>query len=156
MSDWTVIRKFEVRAIRPLWLVTILGTIAAGLTRHWWSLLAGVVALFALGVVGAGLHPLQSSGDLAKGPLDGPVGKLEQRVIPTEVQRALVARACTQLSLLLAAMLSWALFAFIRWRWFVVLPLGYLVAVLFGGILKYKFTMGLSAQDQQTAGSLDA
>ena len=76
MPQSSVVRTFEIRAVRPLWLATIAATFLAGFTRHWWSVGAGLVALFIFGLIGASLHPLQSGSDLAKGQLEGPVGQL--------------------------------------------------------------------------------
>lgn len=141
MSDSSVVRRFEICAVRPLWLATVAAAAVAAFTRHWWSLGAGVVAILLFGLIGASLHPMQSRSDLAEGPLEGPMAKLEQRSTPEEVQRLLVGRACTYLAMLLAAVLVWPAFAFLRWRWFVAIPSAYVIAALTGGILKYTFVL---------------
>lgn len=141
MSESAVVRAFETRAIRPLWLVTIAATLAAGFASHWWSVLAGVVALFGFGMIGASLHPMQSFKDLSDGPLEGRVARIEQRITPDNTQRLLVSRACTYLTALLAAMLVWIGFALLHWRWFAVLPSSYATAGISGSILRYRFVL---------------
>jgi hypothetical protein len=141
MSESTVVRAFEIRVIRPWGLMTILATLLAAIARHWWSTSAGVVALFAFGMIGASLHPMQSFDDLVEGPLEGQVARIEQRGTSDEIQRLLVSRACTYLAVLLGGMFVWTGFAILNGRWFVILPGAYALAALIGRLLKSKFVL---------------
>src|SRR5665213_1699252 len=82
MSDSNVARRFEIRAVRPLWLTTIAAAVTTGLTQHWWSFLVSAVALFLFGMIGASLHPSQSHTDLVRGPITGPIGDTNSRLHP--------------------------------------------------------------------------
>jgi hypothetical protein len=141
MTETSVTRKFEVAAIRPLWVLTLLATLLAAITRHWWSLALGIVALFVIGMIGASLHPTQSAGDLLRGPLEGPAAVVEQGLLSDDFQRLLVSRACTQLAMLLAAILAWIGIALLDWHWYVVLPVAYIIAALIGAVLKQRFVL---------------
>jgi len=44
MSESAVVRTFETRAVRPLWLATILAALAAAITQHWWSVGVAILA----------------------------------------------------------------------------------------------------------------
>ena len=85
-----LVRRFETRVLRPAWFTTVLASIIDAFTRHWSSLVAGVLALYCLGVVGAGLHPMQTARDVSAGPLESAAAIAEERLTSLSSQLALV------------------------------------------------------------------
>jgi hypothetical protein len=156
MSDRRFVRRLETGVIRPLWAAAIIAAVTAGFTRHWWSLAAAIIAAFCLGLIGSGLHPLQTARDLAEGPLEGPASIPDERLVSGNTQLVLVGRACTRLALLLGFAVAWIAFASLHLRWFIGLPMAWLGAVLMGGFLKYRFVLSPSRSMAAELDSVDA
>lgn len=153
MSSPKLVRRFESQAIRPLWLAALIAAGGAGWTRHWWSLAVAIVVMLCLGVIGATLHPALSASDLMEGPLSGPAAIVEERALAPQVQLYLIGRACTHLCFVLAIAGMWATMGWFGWRWFIALPAVWLIVLLVGGFLKYRFV--LSHMRAATSGGAD-
>lgn len=134
------IRRFEKSVLQPLWLAMLGLTVFASFHRYWWSIGLAVVAMFSLGTIGSGLHPLMTGTQLREGPTESPRAKGEAIVLPLDAQLALVGRASTQVSMLLILVLSWISLAILGWRWYAALPASWILAITLGGVLKFLFT----------------
>ena len=82
MSMENPIRRFELAVLRPLQIAFVVAAIVSVFHGMWWCLGGCVVGVFALGVIGASLHPLQSASDLAQGPIESPAARVESRLVP--------------------------------------------------------------------------
>ena len=131
-------RMFEIAILRPLQIGMVLLAGVFLFRALWWWVGACVLGLFYVGVVGAKLHPLQSAGQLAKGPLNGPMAEVEA-ALPSGVKQLLLGHACTRVAILLgvvAGVVAWATF---DWRWYAALLVGWAAMLLVGVILKLAF-----------------
>jgi hypothetical protein len=141
MSEQGLVRRFEVRVLRPLWIVAIASGILLAFASLWWSVGVAVLTVLALGTVGSGLHPLLTAAQLVEGPVKTAAAHAEAIVLPGDVQLSLVARACTQLAILIGLVLSWIGIALLDWRWFLAVPAAWAAATFVGGLLKFRFVL---------------
>ena len=59
--------------------------------------------------------------------------------MPLPVKLGLVQRACTLLALLLMVLLTALLILRNEWRWYVAVPVSFIICTMLGGILKFAF-----------------
>jgi len=133
------VRRFEVVVLRPLWvaLLATAGLLAVG--GHWLWLGGALLGVFYLGVIGSNLHPLQSAGDLATGPLTGPAALQEALLLPAQLQAPLVGHACTRVALLVGVASGAILFLALGLPWYIGLTGVLLGTPLAGAFLKLFF-----------------
>jgi hypothetical protein len=139
MSMENAIRRFELAVLRPLQIAFVVAAIVSVFQGMWWCLGGCVVGVLALGVIGAGLHPLQSASDLSQGPTESPAARVESRLLPPEVQSALVGRACTGVGILLGLTATAVFWGLIGWSWYIAIPLAWVAAIFSGALLKLVF-----------------
>ncbi len=132
-------KRFEIVVLRPVQVVFVAFALFFLIERAWLLLAACAAGLFYLGVVGSKLHPLQSASDLAQGPLQGTAAAAESESLPYELKQTLVGHACTRIGILIGATTGVVLWASLEWRWYVVLPAGYITMMLCGASLKLAF-----------------
>ena len=135
------IRRFEKTALQPSWLLTLALGVSSLFMRDWWSLAFTALLLFFLGIIGSGVHPRMTAGQLTGGPTESQAAADEASALPFGLQLILVGRACTQLGLLTGLALSWVAMAVLGWRWFTAIPISLVTAVLVGAFLKYHFVL---------------
>ena len=133
------VRSFEVRVLRPLQLLFAALTILLLLRAVWLWAAASGLAVFYIGTIGARLHPLQTTADLMRGPLNNPSAISEANTLPEAVKRILVSHACTRVAILLTLT-----FAIVLWRgagleWYFVAVAAWPILLLTGALLKLAF-----------------
>ncbi len=132
-------RYFEMYILRPIFVVSFIFGVCF-LFKGMWLWFGGcLLALFYLGIVGSGLHPMQSASDLAKGSLEGAQARIEAGLIPQEVEKVLVGYACTRIGILLGVTIGIILWGWFNWRWYFVILLAWVCAVVVGSLLKVGF-----------------
>lgn len=133
------IRSFEAFVLRPLWVGLIAGGIYSALNGRWFWVGGCLIGCIYLGAVGAKLHPFQSAADLAKGPLTNPVATVEtESLSPAEVTW-LISFASTKVAFLVGVIVGIWLISEARWRWYLALPLAFVVIVAASVALKFAF-----------------
>ena len=133
------VHEFEKLILRPVYVGFLATVLICGMCAHFWWAVASMVACWLIGLIGAGLHPRQTAAQLAGGPLSGPAARRESASLTDEEQRLLVDKACTYVGLLIGiSLVAVLLFAF-AWHFYVAIPLGWIVTLTFGAILKLRF-----------------
>ncbi len=133
------VRQFEVVILRPLWVALLATAGLLALGGHWLWLGGALLGVFYLGVIGSNLHPLQSAGDLATGPLTGPAALQEALLLPAQLQAPLVGHACTRVALLVGVASGAILFLALGLPWYIGLTGVLLGTPLAGAFLKLFF-----------------
>jgi hypothetical protein len=137
MTD--VIRRFELAVLRPLQTVFVVLAIVCVFRGMWWWLGGCALGLLYLGVIGSKLHPLQSFSDLVRGPTEGPAAGKESEVLPPEIKRKLVDRACTSVAILLGLASGAVLWGVVGWSWYFAIPITWVAMLVTGGLMKLAF-----------------
>jgi hypothetical protein len=132
-------KRFEILVLRPLQVLFLVGAITSLVKFTWLWLVGCTVALFYLGIVGSGLHPLQSTTGLAEGPLGGPHADIESQLLSSDARRVLASHACTKVAILIACTMGVVVWAGFGWRWYSVLLVWWLAVGITGGLLKLAF-----------------
>ncbi len=133
------VRQFEVVILRPLWVALLATAGLLALGGHWLWLGGALLGVFYLGVIGSNLHPLQSAGDLATGPLTGPAALQEALLLPAQIQAPLVGHACTRVGLLVGVTSGVVLYSALELPWYIGLAGALLGTPAPGAILKLFF-----------------
>jgi hypothetical protein len=105
--DSSLIKRFELVVMRPIWLSIVGVGFVHCLRQEWWSVGAMVLALFVLGGVGGALHPAMSASELAGGTTGSAGAKYENSVLSPIVQHAVIARGCTLVTMFLIPYIGW-------------------------------------------------
>jgi hypothetical protein len=132
-------RRFELVVLRPLQVGFVVLVLICLLQGMWWWLGGCIISVFYLGLIGARLHPLQSSFDLAQGPTQSLAAKKESELLPPYIVNMLVDRACTSVGILLGITIGALLWGALGWSWYIAIPLTLVALVWTGAILKLAF-----------------
>lgn len=139
MTTTRPVRNFELRVLRPLWVAVLGAAAVLGLNGQWVWLGASILGLLILGAIGSQLHPIQSASELAEGPLEGSAAKHESVLLPDDVQRLLVDRACLRVGMFLGALAFLVGFWALGVRWWLAGIVAWLLLLLSAALLKVAF-----------------
>ena len=130
------VRRFELRVMRPLQLVLI-GTAVFNLVRgEWWLLGGAVVGSFYLGVIGSGLHPLQTAMDLMQGTVEGPAAVREAETLSLRQKQGLVVRATRRVGIGFGFATFGVLLYTLGWKWYASLLVAWVSMILSSVLLR--------------------
>lgn len=131
--------RFERFVLRPLWVLLVIVLVTALASARWWWCGGAVVGFLYIGMIGQGLHPLQSAQGLTTGPLRGSEAEAEYHRLSYYVSLPRVSNAYTQVGIFCGTALGALLWSLADWRWYGAVALAIPCVIIVGAALKYAF-----------------
>ena len=102
---------------------------------------ASAIGIFYVGIIGQKLHPKMSTRELMEGPLISDAAHRESMLLSPIENKLLVGHACTRVGILCGGIAAFVLITELQWKWFIAIPLSFILLLISGAILKSIFAV---------------